>query len=161
MAHPSVVKRRAPESMAPGLSPFFGLLPQELWSRTKDFFTYSADFLPLAAGGTLTVDISIQADSDFAIVAGVRVVTDVANTAFIDPVPQTVTILDASSGRQFQDRAVHIDNLFGTAQLPALWPMTKLIRANSTLSTTLINLDGANARNTRISYLGFKIFTGF
>ena len=142
----------------PSLNPFLGLLPKDLWNRVKDFFIYSVEFLPLAASETLTTDIAIQADSDFLIMAGVRTVTDTANTTLQTFVPQTVLITDSGSGRQLMDRAVHIENLFGTAQLPAIWPYPKLIRASSTLSTRLTNLDGANARNVRLSYLGFKIF---
>lgn len=143
---------------APQLGPFFGLLPRKLLRRLKDFFVYTAEFLPLAAGGTATVNTAIQADSDFLIVAVTRVVTDIANTTFLANVPQLVTITDAGSGRNLMDRAVHMDNLIGTAQLPSYWPYPKLIRASGTLNTTVQNLDGANARNVRISYLGFKVF---
>jgi hypothetical protein len=69
-----------------------------------------------------------------------------------------VTIFDAGSGRQLFDRPQHMDNLAGTAQLPSYWPMPKIFRANATITTTVQNLDGANDRNTRIAYLGFKIF---
>jgi hypothetical protein len=45
----------------------------------------------------------------------------------------------------------------GTAQLPTYWPMPKIFRANSTISTTVQNLE-ATDRNVRIAYLGFKVF---
>lgn len=148
-----------PQGYVPSVSPFFGLLPPELWKRVKDFFVYSVDFLPLAAGAVQAADIAIQADSDYLIVAGVRTVTDTANTTLVaGPVPQLVTITDTGSGRNLQNQAAHIDNLFGTGQLPSYWPFPKLIPAASTLSTTLQNLDGVNDRNVRISYLGFKVF---
>ena len=144
--------------------PFYGKLPTEMLGRQRDFFTYTAEYLTLAASATATVDLSIQADSDFLILGGVRaafssddltLITD-ANTyeAFA---PFLVNITDTGSGRSFMDRAVHVDNLFGTAQRPALWMFPKLIRASSVISTRLQNLT-ATARNVRLSYVGFKIF---
>lgn len=156
MANPNQVQRSRPTAV--GIAPFSGWIPRKLWRKAKDFFIYSAEFLPLAAGGTLTVETAIQSDSDFLAVAGCRVVSDTANTTFFATVPQLITIVDAGSGRQLMDRAQHIDNLLGTAQLPSYFPMPKIFRANGTISTTLQNLDGANARNVRISYLGFKVF---
>jgi hypothetical protein len=132
-------------------------LPDSHKGRPKDFFVYSAEFTPLGASTTSSFTISIQADSDFLILAGVRVVTDTGNTTFVSNVPQLVTITDTGAGRTFMDRAVHMDNLFGTAQLPALWPYPKFVQGASALSVTLQNLD-ATARNVRLSFLGFKIF---
>jgi hypothetical protein len=129
-----------------------------LWRRAKDFFVYSAEFLPLTASLTLTFETAIQADSDFLCVAAVRIVTATNNTTLVAvPVPELVTIFDAGSGRNLMDRAIHIDNLMGTGQLPTYWPMPKIFRANSTISTTVQNLE-ATDRNVRIAYLGFKVF---
>ncbi len=145
------------QRISPGISPFLGWLPRALWRRAKDFFVYTAEFLPLSASATQTFEIAIQADSDFVIVAGVRVVTTTDNLTVQTFVPELVRILDTGSGRELTDRAVHIENWFGTAQLPAYWPYPKVIRASSTLQTTLQNLE-ANDRNARLSYLGFKVF---
>lgn len=141
-----------------GPAPFLGWLPRKLWRRAKDFFVYSAEFLPLTASLTLTFETAIQADSDFLCVAAVRLVTATDNTTIVAvPVPELVTIFDAGSGRNLMDRAIHIDNLMGTGQLPTYWPMPKIFRANSTISTTVQNLE-ATDRNVRIAYLGFKVF---
>lgn len=161
MANPTKASRTGASpagGAAPQLGPFFGLLPRPLLRRVKDFFVYTAEFLPLAAGGTATVNTAIQADSDFLIVLVTRVVTDTLNTTFSANVPMLVNVTDAGSGRNLMDRAVHMDNLFGTAQLPSYWPYPKLIRASGTLNTTVQNLDGGNAYNVRMSYLGFKVF---
>lgn len=133
-------------------------LPDVLKGHPKDFFTYSAEFLPLAAGATNTQNINIQADSDFLILAGVRVITAADNTTFVANGPFLITITDSGAGRSFMDRAVHIDNLFGTAQLPALWAYPKFIAGASQLAVTAQNLDGATARNIRMTLIGFKIF---
>ena len=142
-----------------GVAPFLGWLPRSLWRMAKDFFIYSAEFLPLPAGGTASFDTAIQSDSDFLAVAATRLVTSVDNLTLVSgPVPQLVQIFDAGSGRNLMDRAQHIDNFFGTGQLPSYWPMPKIFRANATITTTVQNLDGVNDRNVRLSYLGFKIF---
>lgn len=146
-------------AITPALNPFFGLLPPKLWKAPKDFFMYSANFLPLAAGATQTTDIAIESDSDFLIVAGVRTITDGAtDLVFQAAGPFTVVVFDNGSGRNLQNQAQHIENMFGTAELPAYWPFPKFVPRASTLSTTLQNLDATNAFNIRIAYFGFKIF---
>ncbi len=142
----------------PSLSnPFNGWIPRALWHRLKDFFIYGVDFLPLAISATATRDIAIQADSDFLIVAGVRLYSSSADAPITTPSISTVQIVDSGSGRSLFNQAQHTDNVFGTAQLPAYWPMPKLVRMSSTISTTLINLE-AVARNYRLAYWGFKVF---
>ena len=147
--------------LLPLLNPFWGLLPMDLWGATKDFFVYSVDFLPLTASVVSQAgDIQIQADSHFMIMAGVREVRDTTNATVIAAPPELVRILDAGSGRELNNQELPIDNLFGTAQLPSYWPYPKIIKASSTLTTFLTNLE-ATDRNARISYLGFKIFPRF
>ena len=141
----------------PALNPFLGLLPREFWPKTKDFFVYSIEFVPLAASATSTTSIQIQADSAFLITMGTVVVTDTTNATFISNIPELILITDAGSGRQLSDKAVHMNNLFGTAQLPAVWPFPKIMAPSSTLAATLQNLE-ATARNVRLSFWGFKVF---
>jgi len=143
----------------PPVNPFLGLIPKKYWKRIKDFFIYATDFVPLANSQTLTQPIQIQNDSDFLIMAGVYVETSTDNvTTFINPSPLMVTITDSGSGRQLMNTPIHINNLFGTAQLPAIWPFPKVIPAGASLNTQLVNLDTVNSRNVRIAYWGFKIF---
>lgn len=140
------------------VNPFWGLLPPALWGETKDFFVYGTDFLPLTASATLAQDIPIQADSHYMIMAGVRTVFQTDNTTIVANPAILVRIFDTGSGRQVQNRAVHIDNWFGTGQLPAYWPYPKIIKASSTLRVELTDLSGVD-RNVRVEFLGFKIFT--
>ena len=157
----AVVEEMGVAELLPLLNPFWGLLPRDLWGATKDFFVYSTDFLPLTASVVGQVsDIQIQADSHFMIMAGVREVRDDTNATIVTNPPELVRILDAGSGRELTNQSLPIDNLFGTAQLPSYWPYPKIIKASSTLSTFLDNLE-ATDRNVRISYLGFKIFPRF
>ena len=116
--------------------------------------------MPLSSVVGQVSDIQIQADSHFMIMAGVREVRDDTNATIVTNPPELVRILDAGSGRELTNQSLPIDNLFGTAQLPSYWPYPKIIKASSTLSTFLDNLE-ATDRNVRISYLGFKIFPRF
>lgn len=143
----------------PPVNPFLGLIPKKYWKRIKDFFIYGVEFIPIVHATTLTQPVTIQNDSDFLIMGGVYVETTTDNvTTFFNPSPLMVTIADSGSGRQLMNIPVHINNLFGTAQLPAIWPFPKIIPAGATLNTTLTNQDTANDRNVRIAYWGFKIF---
>lgn len=141
-----------------GAAPFLGWIPRKLWRMAKDFFIYSVEFLPLAAATTGVVNTAIQSDSDFLCVAATRVITDAANVVFAPNAPMLVRIFDAGSGRAVMDRPIHMDNYFGTGQLPSYWPMPKIFRANGTIETTVQNLDAANGFNVRLAYLGFKVF---
>lgn len=143
-----------------GVAPFMGWLPRKMWSRAKEFFTYSVEFLPVAAGATATDETAIQADSDFVSVYWARVVTDTTNLIFTANAnaPLLVNVIDTGSGRQVFDRPQHIDNLWGTGQLPSYLPMPAKFRASGAIQTVVQNLDGANAFNVRISYVGFKVF---
>jgi hypothetical protein len=143
--------------LLPPVNPFLGLLPRQFWSRVKDFFVYSVELLPLNASATGAAGVTISNEADFLIMAGVRRVTSSDNLTDVSFYPAVVTIRD-SAGVEIMDKAVHIENLFGTAQLPAIWPYPKLIPAGRTLTTTVQSLDTANNRNVRISYLGFKVF---
>jgi hypothetical protein len=155
MTNANQVRRAFPE--ATGVAPFLGWLPRKLWRKAKDFFVYSAEFLPIPASGTLTFETAIQADSDFLCVDVCRVVTSADNLTFLTAVPMLVNIFDTGSGRNIFDRPQHIDNIMGTGQLPNYWPMPKIFRANATISTTVQNFE-ATDRNVRISYVGFKVF---
>ena len=148
--------------LLPLLNPFWGMLPRRLWAKTKDFFIYGTQFVPLAASAVAAnQEIQIQSDSHFVIMAAVGTVTDVANTAAVGPpVPQTVRLFDTGSGRELQNHDVHFDNMFGDAQLPAYWTYPKLIKAASTFRVELTNLE-ATARNVRLDFWGFKIFEKF
>jgi hypothetical protein len=139
-------------------NPFLYTLPEELWDKAKDQFGYTANFLPVPANGTLTVQTNIQSDSAFIIVSAVATVTNTAETQRQAFASALVQIQDQTSGRNFYDQPTHFHNVFGTAEQPAWWQIPRLVYPSSTLSTTIQNLDTANARNFRVLYLGFKVF---
>lgn len=125
---------------------------------SRDFFIFSAEFLPLGASASATVRISIQADSHFELIelTGDVKTADTVETVVADP-SITLLILDEGSGRQLFDRAQIWSNLIGTAQRPFILPQPKTFRANSTIAITATELSG-NARRVRISLIGYKLF---
>lgn len=139
-----------------------GIRPAIGRPETVDFFSYGAEWVPLAAAaGQVPREIQIQADSDFLIVAAVRDVRDAGAVTLVAAPPVTVRIFDSGSGRDVVNIAQPIENLFGTGQLPTYWPKAKLIQASSTLRVELTNLDGANPFDVRVSFLGYKVFKTF
>lgn len=133
-------------------------LPPRMRERARDFFGYTIDFVPLGVNATTIQEVNIQSDSDFIIGAAVATVTDTANTTRLGFVPQLVQLFSAGSGRNLFSGATHFENVFGTAQQPAIWPIPKLLSAGSTFSAQLQNLE-ATARNVRLTFLGFKVFS--
>lgn len=141
-------------------NPFLYTLPRSLWGKVKDFFGYTVNFTGtniLAASTSQSLQTTVQNDSAFIIIAALATVTDSTDATRLTFVPQTVQIQDQSAGRNFFDAATHYHNVFGTAEAPAYWTLPRLVKAGSTLTTTLNNLE-ATARNVRIVYLGFKVF---
>ena len=142
----------------PSMTPADAYLPRHLKGHPKDYFSYSALFLPIAAADTTSFNIAIQADSSFMIQYITRVVNDVANLVFFDQAPLLMLITDTGAGRVLMDTQVQIENLAGTAQRPFIPPFPKFVQASATLSVQLQNLDPANAFNVRITFHGFKVF---
>lgn len=129
-------------------------------------FTYSVVF-PAVTGlnPSFSSTINIQADADFAILQSTY---DFAlNTAATDtPAAElkpnmSILITDTGSGRQFMDRLVPINNLFGDAKLPYVWPVPRLLAASSTMQLQLACVNvlmdfGASVYTLTLSFQGEK-----
>ncbi|HEX3698901.1 MAG TPA: hypothetical protein VH374_26260 [Polyangia bacterium] len=131
--------------------------PNNAKSLAIDHFIYGADVLPLPASLSDTASITIDGSSAFVICSSQMVVTLADNTTFLAGRPIKASFLDTGSGRQLSNIAVQVDNNFGTAEHPFVWPVPKIIAPNSTLQITLQNLS-AQDLNVSIAYAGFKIF---
>lgn len=148
------------EMLPLAVNPFWANLDPKIFEWPKDFFVYGTDFTPINAGVTLTRSIQIRQDSHFLIMAGVRTVFQTNDETVIANPAALVRILDSGSGREIQNRAVQIENLFGTGQLPAYWPYPKIVLANSTIEITLTNQTAGTNYHVRLDFLGFKLFKG-
>lgn len=123
-----------------------------------DYFVYNAVF-PIAtfiANANVTVNIPINADSDFLIDRTMLSSYSAAGVLVVDP-DYTTTWFDTGSGRQLQDQATHVRNVFGTAQRPYILPEPKLLKGASVLQVSLINAT-AVAALASCSFSGYKVF---
>lgn len=139
------------------------MLPQAMRQRAKDYFTYVIEFLPLAGGAEETEDFTVQANSDFAVVALSAVVTSVSNLVFepVDQWPFLARIFDAGSDLSFSDRPVHLSAIFGSSREPFYLPWIRVVRGASTIQATVSNLDPATPAgdaNVRLYFHGYKIW---
>jgi len=136
-------------------------LPPLMRDTIKQYYAYTAEFLPLTASLTATVPFTVEASTDFIVTHLTGIVTDVGNTTFLSSVPQTVQIVDASTGMAWFNgiNGTHFNNVFGDAQLPGFMALPYYLRANSTVNVTLVNLEAVN-RNVRLAFHGFKSVPG-
>lgn len=128
---------------------------------SRDFFIYTAEFLPLAPNSSAVVRLQVQADSLFELteLAGAVKTADTDETVVAAPAI-TLTIQDEGTGRLLFDRAVEWSNVVGTAQRPFVLPQFKTFQANASIAITATSLLAAGNRRVRLSLIGYKIFAG-
>lgn len=124
----------------------------------QEFFTYSAPLDSLAAGASSSVQINIQANSDFMINKIVFAVFDAATGDIVADPNMTVNLVDAGSGLSLFDNPQPIGNVAGTAQLPFVPPVAKLLKAKSTLSVQYANRSAVTLYNIIITFHGSKLY---
>lgn len=136
--------------------------PREIGNRQLDAFSLNLDFASATALGasvSATGIVQVPGDAAFLILSSTAVVTNTDDTTFIafGARPILVTMQTTGGARGLATGAVHIDNWFGTAQLPKYWDSPKVLAPNENLSITLQNL-AATARHVRLTFHGFKVF---
>jgi len=153
--NPRIPGERLLQAIQDNNYPFW--FPKSARNLALDYFAYGTDFLPLAAGQTANNQISINSDSAFQVLAVVAVETSDDDLTFLGQNPVLVQISEGGSARNFFNQPLHFNNVFGTAELPMVWPLPKLLLPNSTVQVQLQNLEPTD-RNVRIAFHGFKIF---
>lgn len=150
----------------PNFAAYAGILPAPVLAAPKIFFTYTSTYAANFPGsGALAASaqaqknqITIQNDAHFLIVAITGRVTQANDTTLVNaPVPILIDLSD-TSGTQWDDAAVHWDNMVGTAQSPFFLPFPKLVLKGTTINIALTNLQ-AQVDNVRLAFMGFKLFT--
>jgi hypothetical protein len=138
------------------------------------FFTFNIEFLPATASVFSSGSFIVQNDSAFVLVATAYIAVLASDnltpvTAVTAPAPATtllvsglnapflVNITDSGSGRQFSNIDTHIDNWFGQADLPFVWPVPQVFDPNSNVTMRLQNLVATNF-NVRCAFIGYKVF---
>jgi hypothetical protein len=128
----------------------------------KDFFTYTTGRLAVGAvGASSTVNLLIQADSNFEVqeltyfadqaaavtTSGTRVVPNVS-----------VLIVNTGSGMQLMNSAVALGSLFGTNENPMILRQPYTFQAQSVIAITITNFDAAVTNyNLSLNFIGQKI----
>lgn len=138
-------------------------LTDERGAYWPEQFTYQITFAGITGANPVgNGSIQIQADAEFVILAGTYYFIDTANPTYARNaalVPDIAVLLtDTGSGRQFMNAAVPVESLFGTAQLPFIWPRPKILAASSTLQvqfTSAANF-GGNTYRLVLSFVGEK-----
>jgi hypothetical protein len=109
-------------------------------------------------------NIPIQADAHFVIVSSYMnsSVASGAGTfmgACVNRGGSLVQLTDGGTQRQLSNAQVPANCLFGTAQRPFVWPLRKLIRANTSIG---LNVTDTSAGAQTVDYVfgGFKIPLG-
>ena len=147
--------------MAPAVGPM-ALLPDVLAGKVVDFYSLPFIFTGstvIPASGTESDQQTIDAQQHFCILAISGYASEEASiTTAVPTPPLEVLIEDDGSGRKLSQAPCQWNAYVGTAQLPLLLPVPKLIAAGSTISITVSNDDSSAGYNAWIVLHGFKIF---
>ena len=123
----------------------------------KTYFAYNMYFASIATTVTSTTSMQINADADFLVQEMSLFCYDLTTNAQITAPISTIQLTE-SNGTSFFDQAIHVLNCFGSAQLPFLLPVPRLLRSNSVLTGTLTNVVSTNAQRYMLTFHGRKIF---
>lgn len=134
------------------------LMNPELQNRKVQYAAWTRNFVMAAAAVASTQEITMDSAYDALLIGATRVVTNAAGTTFSANGPVLVMIRDTSTSDNITDQPTPLDNIFGTAQNPMIFPWPRLVKASGTVSTIMDNLDAANAFTVRITYHGVKVF---
>ena len=114
-------------------------------------FTYEIDLGTLAASGSATGVITIDQSSDFLCYQMTATRTGEAS----------VLINESARGRDWMDRAAHIDNLAGVGyapnNLPGLWDAPRFIEHGGNIAATVTDLS-ALANTVRLYFHGEQLY---
>ncbi len=135
--------------------------PESVDNVRRDFYTYEAEALALAFGGSANDVINIEADSDF-IMQKLSFQADIAGAAFTDStrvIPNiSVQLVDTGSGRQLMQNPIPIPSMFGWGELPFVLDNPRKFLRNSTIQVAFTNFDAAVTYNIRLAFIGYKIY---
>ncbi len=128
----------------------------------EDYFVYEVDFLAVAAATTAPQQtLTIQADSDFELLKLLQT-SDIAGAAetlstLVVPLA-TINIQVGNSGRFMSSNPVPIGSFFGYGGIPIVLPRGRIFAAQTTLTLTYANYSAATTYNTRLSFIGRKLY---
>lgn len=130
--------------------------------RRTAFFTYSSLLASIASGANGAGSFTVDQDADFELMkltyfADVAGGAETHDTAVVPLV--TVQITEGgASGFQWQNQALPIPALFGTAEVPFILPQPRLILAGQTVNLAFLNISSATTYRLYLAFIGRKIF---
>lgn len=118
------------------------------WQATPYFdYTIPPGELSMAADASAVFNLNINIDSHFLI----RRITATRTGAAL------ITVKDGSTGRQWMNTPVHIDNFAGNSQFPNILPAPRFVRRGSVVNITVQDLSSA-ANEIRLVFSGEKLY---
>lgn len=132
---------------------------------SDEFFIYSTGRPSAALGvaGTSTVNITIQADSDF-LVEKLTYNADAAGATQTDSsrlLPNVhVNLQNTGSGRNLMNVQFPLTGMFGYGALPFILPRPYLFPASSTLQIILTSFEAAVTPFVTLNFIGRKLYWG-
>lgn len=139
-------------------SPLLASLPAEYQDRPRQWFVMPLNILALAAA--TSAPGSFLVDNKHAFVAWygtvkLRSSNDLTNR---DGDPLTISMADNEQNNYTPANAtVDIENLFGSAKQPCIWPEPIIIGKNGQLTVTATNPAGGNTLNVRFAFIGVLV----
>ena len=135
--------------------------PAALAARMQMFYVYVAASGLIAQAAGATFNLVLQADYDFMVYSLSATIVDSASLVVL-PANSTanIQINDTGSGSNWFSTNVGLSSLFGTAQLPAILPVVRVIAKTATLAITVNNVkDGSLAAGATytLAFIGAKL----
>ena len=135
--------------------------PENVDLIRRDWYTYEAEALALAPAASANDVINIEADSDFMLMK-LSFQADIAGAAQTDStrvIPNAVVqLVDTGSGRQLMQNPIPIPSIFGWGELPFVLDNPRKFLRNSTIQVAFTSFDAAATYNTRLAFIGYKIY---
>jgi hypothetical protein len=141
-------------------SVLFAHLPPWMFDAVWDPFFYTTGLGPAAVGALaagLAFPVQIESTSHFVCCATSMVATDQAAPPNLIAFPLVLASLAISGGGFMPGgQFVPVTSIFGTGQLPYIWPVAKLVEASQQFTVTLTNLAN-QAMNLYLVFHGFRV----
>jgi hypothetical protein len=131
---------------------------QGVLDLTAQAFSYVLTLANVASGATASGALQILADSAFLIQSTVVTSVDVTTGLLVSNPVGTIQLTDSGSGQSLFSAALPLSSVFGTAQLPFLWTLPRLLKANSTIAAQFTAGTTTNNVTYYLSFNGMKIY---
>lgn len=156
---------------------FYGLVPGNLWpDRPREFYSYTLNLIPLAAGATISTDVVFSKKTDSIIFGASMIRTDVTGASIFSPasgtfIRATCQMSNSAANELYTQDGVPLENLFSSwgpnlrghgpvnagAKLPAFWPVPIIVPRGGALTLKLTDL-AATASHFRFTFFGGLLY---